>query len=294
MSKLIVLTPAPNDPSCAGHWPVVLEQLKAALEPAGFAVSSSPWTDHVRSVEGLRGFDLILPLLVWGYYAHHADWQAACDLWDREGLPVANPARTLKWNSDKAYLKGLADAGIAMARTLFVDQVTPHNIAAAFDGLACDTLIVKPTVSAGAWRTVRLQKDQDWAARLDQAPQGAAMIQAYLPSIQTQGETSLLFFGGQLSHAVNKRPGNATEFRIQVQYGGLYQSLPTAPPGALQLARSVLSQFEDDLLYARIDMTRTDTGQWVLMEAELVEPDFYLGADPDAGARLAAAIKARL
>ena len=44
------------------------------------------------------------------------------------------------------------------------------------------------------------------------------MIQPYLPSIETEGETSLLFFGGRFSHAVNKRPVPG-EFRIQVQFG---------------------------------------------------------------------------
>ncbi|WP_292052692.1 MULTISPECIES: ATP-grasp domain-containing protein [unclassified Brevundimonas] len=294
MAKIVVLTPSPSDPSYSSQWPVVMDRLKGALEPAGFDVSTSPWTDHVTSVEGLRDYDLILPLLTWGYYTDYADWCRACDLWEAEGLPVANPARTLRWNSDKAYLKGLRDAGIPMAATLFVDQANEQNVAEAFDALGTDVLIVKPTISAGAWRTLRIQRGDDLAAAMRDAPQGAAMIQAYLPSIETAGETSLLFFGGALSHVVNKRPGAEGEFRIQVQYGGRYQALPQPPQGALALAEQVLAQFDDDLLYARIDMTQTDDGQWVLMEAELVEPDFYLASDPKAGARFAAAVKARI
>jgi glutathione synthase/RimK-type ligase-like ATP-grasp enzyme len=294
MAKIVVLTPSPSDPSYASQWPSVLERLKEALTPEGFEVSTTPWTEHVRSAEGLRGFDLILPLLTWGYYSDYADWCRACDLWAAEGLPLANAARTLRWNSDKAYLKGLRDAGIPMAATRFVDQVTVEDVATAFDALATDTLIVKPTVSAGAWRTLKIDRGDDLAKVLENAPQGAAMIQAYLPSIETAGETSLLFFGGALSHVVNKRPGAEGEFRIQVQYGGLYQRLPEPPQGALELAQQVLAQFDDDLLYARIDMTQTANGDWVLMEAELVEPDFYLASDPEAGARFAAAIKARL
>lgn len=294
MAQLLVLTPAPDDPSYASQWPMVLERLKEALQPVGFQVAASPWTDYVTSVEGLEPYDLILPLLVWGYYTDYEAWQAALDLWAAKGLPVANPAKTLKWNSDKAYLKGLAEAGVPMAKTLFVDRVTHHDLAEAFDRLGTDTVIVKPTISAGAWRTLRLQRCDDLNAALSDAPRGAAMIQAYLPSIETEGETSLLFFGGALSHVVNKRPGSEGEFRIQSQYGGRYQALPQAPKGALALAEQVLGQFDDDLLYARIDMTRTAEGDWVLMEAELVEPDFYLSADPAAGARFAAAVQARI
>lgn len=294
MFRILVLTPSPSDPSYASQWPQVLERIKAALEPAGLQVFTSAWTDHVRAVEGLRGYDLILPILTWGYYTDYADWLAACDLWEAHDLPIANAPATLRWNSDKTYLKGLRDAGIPMAPTLFVEHVDEIALAAAFDQLGSDTLIVKPTVSAGAWRTLRISRDDDLKAAFENAPLGAAMIQTYLQSIETAGETSLLFFGGQLSHAVNKRPGTEGEFRIQVQYGGRYELLDEPPQEALALARQVLGQFDDDLLYARIDMTRTDSGNWVLMEAELIEPDFYLACDPDAGARFAAAVKARI
>ncbi len=35
-------------------------------------------------------------------------------------------------------------------------------------------------------------------------------------------------------------------------------------------------------------------GQWLLMEAELIEPDFYLGSAPEAGARFGRAVAERL
>jgi len=41
-------------------------------------------------------------------------------------------------------------------------------------------------------------------------------------------------------------------------------------------------------------MTKDDDGDWVLMEAELIEPDFYLAAAPEAGARFGQAVRARL
>ena len=119
------------------------------------------------------------------------------------------------------------------------------------------------------------------------------MIQPYLPSIETEGETSLLFFGGRLSHVVNKRPVSG-EFRIQVQFGGQYVALPEPPAGALALAEKTLAAIDEDLLYARIDMAQGPDGGWLLMEAELIEPDFYLGSAPEGGRRFAEAVKARL
>ena len=73
-----------------------------------------------------------------------------------------------------------------------------------------------------------------------------------------------------------------------------YQALKAAPQGALDLAERTLAAIDEDLLYARIDMTKDDDGDWVLMEAELIEPDFYLAAAPEAGARFGQAVRARL
>lgn len=294
MFRIAVLTPNPSDPSYAGQWPGVLEVLKQALEGAGLTVVPTPWADHIEDCTQLEGFDLILPVIVWGYHRDHDQWLKACRLWKSRGLPLANSASTLIWNSDKAYLQGLQDAGIPMAATRFVQHVAAQDVESAFDDLGSDILIVKPTISAGAYRTLRLERNSDWVAQLVDAPQGATMIQSYLPTIETEGETSLLFFGGQLSHVVNKRPGQAGEFRIQTQFGGLYNALTTAPEGALVLAKTVLEAFGEPLLYARIDMTQDINGQWVLMEAELIEPDFYLAFAEGAGQRFAEAVKALL
>lgn len=293
MKSVVILTPDPTDPSYLGQWPGVRDVLVSALQSDEITVTTSPWTDHVESAEGLKGYDLILPMIVWGYHRDYDRWMAACQLWKANDLPLANPASTLMWNADKAYLQGLASAGIPMAQTRFVDAVNAEQIEQAFSAFDTDTLIVKPTISAGAYRTLRLVRSEDWAAQLDQAPVGPAMIQAYLPAIETEGETSLLYFGGKLSHVVNKRPGSEGEFRIQTQFGGHYQALTDVPPQAQDLAQRVLAHFADDLLYARIDMTTDADGRWVLMEAELIEPDLYLAFADGAGANLAAAVRQR-
>lgn len=288
MTQIAVLTPDPADKSYIGRWPEVLARLKTTLESTGAAVTATPWTDHVGDASGLKAYDLILPVIAWGYHRDHGGWLKACATWTAAGLPVANPAEVLRWNSDKAYLARLADRGVPIPPTRWTDQVTQDQVDAAFAETGAPVLIVKPTVSAGAFRTLRLTPGEV----LSDAPEGAAMIQPYLKSIETEGETSLLFFGGRFSHAVNKRPV-AGDFRIQVQFGGLYTAV-TPDEAAMALAQQVLAAIDEPLLYARIDMARDDAGRWLLMEAELIEPDFYLDHDPGDGAGLAEAVAARL
>lgn len=289
MSRIAVLTPDPADSSYAGQWPAVLERLAAALAGAGIEVEPTPWTDHVEDASALAGYPLVLPVIVWGYHRDHDRWMQACRTWAAAGVRMLNPPSVIGWNSDKSYLGRLAEKGVAIPETIWVDGVTQADVDAAFERFRSDVIIVKPRVSGGAWKTLRLSRGD----RLAEAPEGPAMIQPYLPSIETEGETSLLFFGGALSHVVNKRP-TAGDFRIQTQFGGRYVALPEPPSGALALAERTLAAIDEDLLYARIDMTRGPDGEWLLMEVELIEPDFYLGAAPEGGARFAAAVKARL
>ena len=289
MTEIAVLTPDLSDPSYAGQWPGVLERLGKALATAGLTTVPTAWTDHVEDASGLTGFPLVLPLIAWGYHRDHSGWMQACATWEAAGVRMLNPPSVLGWNSDKSYLGRLAEQGVAIPATVWADSPTQADVDAAFDRFGTDVVIVKPRVSGGAWKTLRLARGE----RLIDAPDGPAMIQPCLPTIESEGETSLLFFGGKLSHVVNKRPVPG-EFRVQVQYGGGYVALPEPPAGALALAERTLAAIGEDLLYARIDMARDADGGWLLMEAELIEPDFYLGSAPEGGKRFAEAVRARL
>lgn len=286
MTEVAILTPDPADASFADIWPGVLDRLRGALAGAGVVAIPTPWTSHIDSGADLERFALVIPLMVWGYHYDHPRWLQACATWERAGLPLANPAAVIAWNSDKRYLAELARRGVAIAPTTWTERVTAAQLDEAFSASGAEHLIVKPVVSGGAWKTLRLARGDV----LDDAPGGPAMIQPYLPSIESAGETSMLFFGGRLSHVVNKRPVPG-EFRVQVQYGGVYTPLSTAPAGALALAEQTLAAIDAPLLYARIDAVPDVDGRWLLMEAELIEPDFYLGADPQQGAAFARSVR---
>ena len=288
MTRVAILTPDPADRSNAELWPKVLARLQRALDEVGIHTVPTPWAAHVDDADGLRGFARVLPLLAWGYHFDHARWLRACDTWRGAGLPMANPAEVLRWNSDKRYLARMAGRGVDIPPTTFADALTRDVVDAMFEHCGADELIAKPAVSGGAWKTRRLRRGD----AVDDAPGATMLLQPYLPTIETEGETSLLYFGGRLSHAVNKRPV-AGEFRIQEEFGGLY-ALVDPPAQALALAERVLAAADAPLLYARIDMLPDADGRWLLMEAELIEPDFYLGVDPARGAGFARALRASI
>jgi hypothetical protein len=81
------------------------------------------------------------------------------------------------------------------------------------------------------------------------------------------------------------------EFRVQEEFGGVYRVIEEPPAEAIALAEQVLAAIDAPLLYARIDLVPDIDGRWLLMEAELIEPDFYLGSDPAQGAGFARALR---
>lgn len=157
----------------------------------------------------------------------------------------------------------------------------------AFDAFGAERVIAKRSIGAGAVGQFDFSRSSppppDW--RLGRP----GLIQPFLPSIQTEGEYSLIFIDGSLSHAVLKRPANG-DYRIQSSYGGMETDVAPSPDDFRE-ARRVLEAIPFETpLYARIDMVRGNDGRLCLMEVELIEPYLYPQQGPDLGDRLAHAI----
>lgn len=281
MPDIVILTPHMAGEWASARWPAVLERMIEPLSGTGLAAEARPWTDA-----GDLSGALVLPLLVWGYHQAGPAWHDQVRRWAEAGVRLLNPPSVLHWNADKRYLERLADRGASVVPTLAVERLSEPVLTEASRQFGTQRLVLKPQVSAGAWRTIRWAPGEPF----DQGPHGAAMIQPYLPSIETEGEISLLYFGGRFSHAISKRP-QPGDFRVQPEYDGIIAAYePT--DDELAAAQTALSAVEETLLYARVDLVRGLDGKPALIELELIEPDLYLGFDPHAPRRFAEAVKA--
>lgn len=278
--RIAILTPDPADEGFVSRWRDPLARSVAPLQRAGMSVEQRSWVETVRPGE----FDLIMPLLTWGYHRTGAEWHAAVERWKAAGLPVRNPPEVLHWNSDKTYLGRLAGRGAPVVPTLYADRLTPALLEQAAGNFGTDRLVAKPQISASAWQTIRWSPGDSLAG----GPEGPALIQPYLPSIETEGELSLIYFDGRYSHAIRKRPSGGSFF-VQPEHGGI---ITAHEPNAdeREAAHTILACVDEALLYARVDIARGIDGAPVLMELELVEPDLYLEHDPGQGAAFAAAV----
>jgi glutathione synthase/RimK-type ligase-like ATP-grasp enzyme len=278
--RVAILTPDPASEGYRTRWRDVLERNSAPLRGAGLEVEARDWAN----ASDLAAFDLVLPLLVWGYPFAPRQWMERVRRWEADGVRLRNPASVLRWNADKAYLGRLAAIGAPVVPAVYADRLTPQILEEAARNFGTDRLVAKPRISSTAWQTVR------WSpgGTLDGGPEGAAIVQPYLPEIERSGEVSMIFFGGAFSHAIVKRP-QPGDFRVQPEYDGI---IAPHRPGRDEhdAAERILAAVEEPLLYARIDLVRGRDGTPQLIELELIEPDLYLSYEEDAGRRFAAAV----
>jgi glutathione synthase/RimK-type ligase-like ATP-grasp enzyme len=113
------------------------------------------------------------------------------------------------------------------------------------------------------------------------------MVQPLIEPLVREGEWSLVFLGGEFSHAVLKRPASG-DFRVQAHRGG---TVSRAEPAAewIAEARSILDAVREPWLYARVDGCIVD-GRFLLMELEMLEPDLFFSFESTAPARFAGAV----
>lgn len=263
-----------------------------ALEPLaalGWRVETVSWRQTAIPWED---FDAVVIRTTWDYQKDPRSFLEALERIHRS-TRLENSLELVRWNLEKRYLRDLERRGIGIVPTIWGESLADGRSRELFAELGAGEVVVKPVIGASAGDVFRLARTADDAA-FDEveatfAGQGY-MAQPLMPGILEEGEFSLMFFAGELSHAILKSPG-AGDFRVQEELGGRNQ-LIEAEPLLLQRAREAFAAIGSTPLYARVDMVRADGDDFVLMELELIEPSLYLRMDTEAAERFAGAVDA--
>jgi hypothetical protein len=294
----IALATAAEFPDLDDDGPVLL----AALSSLGISAEAVVWTEP--GVDYSR-YDLVVVRSTWDYHDQLEEFLA----WAGRVAavtPLANAAQVLDWNTHKTYLRDLGALGLPVVDTTWLDPGDTFTVPAAGE------YVVKPAVSAGSKNTNRYVAGDhdDRATRHVRSLLDAGrtvMVQPYLDAIDTAGETALLYFGGEFSHAVRKAPllEPGMPF-VTAAFKPESMQPREGTPAELAVAGRFLDAVQStgagvsrrDLLYARVDLVPGADGSPVLLELELAEPSMFLTLDgsdgADSAARFAAAIAARV
>ncbi len=212
---------------------------------------------------------------------------------ERSSALLVNSLETVRWNLDKQYLRELETRGVHIVPSLWFEHWSHTIPETAFSTFRTDRVVVKPQVGANADRTFVVERPAP-TSQIDDLEKTFAstrlFVQPFVDSVQSEGEYSVFYFGGDFSHAILKvpRPG---DFRSQEEHGADIRNcagddhLRAAAEKALALVRPAP-------VYARADFVRGNDGEYLLMELELNEPALYFRMDAGSPRRFAKALTA--
>ena len=291
---LVLFASSPQFPALHDDWPLE----RAALDEAGIDARTAVWSDP--GVEW-SACDLVVANGVWDNIHHAAAFFGWLDHLTAQRVRVVNSPATLRWNIDKRYLRDLERAGVPTVPTLWVEPgerpLRPSDLT-----LPAGEIVVKPSISGGGYRTARYEPHEHDEARAHVAALvgsgRTAMVQPYQPAVDAEGETGLVFLGGDFSHAFHKDPMirrgvGPTDSLVANQVTGP----STATTTQLDVARGAVAAAEGLLgptTYARVDIVEGADGRPALLELELLDPVLFFVHHPQGAPRFADVLREHL
>jgi len=267
--------------------PLLLEAVRAT----GIAVDEVCWDDE--SIDWST-YTQVVVRSTWDYHRRYDEFMQ----WVRAvstASTMSNSPDVIAWNTDKHYLAEVAEMGLPVVPTVFIEPGQEDWLDHARELLTKGDVVVKPTISAGSNDTERYSNIDIAQKHISEllSAQRSVMLQPYLADVDEESETGLVFIDGKFSHAFAKGALLAQEKNMS---GGLYaeEEIGIRQPTDEQLligeraVKWLTSRF-GKLLYARVDLLPTAHGP-VIIELELTEPSLYLLLHPSAASELANAL----
>jgi len=210
--------------------------------------------------------------------------------------PVWNSYKVTAWNLHKGYIIDLYDAGVPVPPTIMIKQDFDEPLQYYLEELDWEEIILKPTITGGSLGLQRFKKGslgaEEHFRKINKTGftqtipairefnllPSDTLVQEYQPEIVTAGEVSLIYFGGEYSHAVIKKVKSG-DFRAHPVWGASVESYK-ASREEIDVADAALAVAGDFIHFARVDLLNTRNGP-VIIELELIEPWLFFDHFPE-------------
>jgi len=261
------------------------------LSSLGCRVTAATWDDP--TIDWDR-FDLSVIRSTWDY----TDNRDAFVAWAQSVPRLLNPGDVVAWSTDKRYLRDLAAAGLPVVPTVWISDVTSLDLPVSGEH------VLKPAIGAGSLNAARHDLgDPEARARATGhasrllADGQTLMVQPFAHAIEDAGETGVILVDGKLSHAIRKNVMLGPQTLGEVDELYLKETIEARTPSAAEVdlayaAVAAVPDFDEPLLYARVDMVPDADGRPMIMELELTEPSLFMVTAPATAQGFATAISA--
>lgn len=259
----------------------------APMADLGWQIDMVPW----RRCVDWDDYDLVYICTPWDYQNDVAAFLDVLETIERSSARLVNNLELVLWNLEKTYLEELESRGADIVPSLYFERFDAGRVGACFDRHGTDRIVIKPVVGANADDIVVLQDhlSVERTAELQRIyGHRAFFVQPFIDSVQSEGEYSLFFFGGEYSHAILKKP-RAGDFRTQEEHGADILSVDVSA-ALVDTAAGILGVVSPQPVYVRADFVRGSGDRFLLMELELIEPSLYFRTDPCSASRFARAL----
>lgn len=196
---------------------------------------------------------------------------------------LINPYSIIKWNIDKHYLKDLANEGINIPPTIYIEPGDPRSLHMIIQETGWTDVILKPCVSGTARHTYRLHSGNISAHETvfnQLISAESMMLQDFQGNVIRHGEMAFMLFGGKYSHAVLKK-AKAGDFRVHEDFGGSVNEY-IASKNEIDFAENLVSICDPLPVYARVDIIWDNNNKLCVSELELIEPELWFRFFPQA------------
>jgi hypothetical protein len=265
-------------------WEVDDKPLIDALQKLGATVQCPAWTDAID----WNQFDISVIRTTWDYHARKIEFVHWCKTVPR----LFNNAEIVEWNTHKSYLRELEQQRVAIAPTVWIDENEKVDVQEVLQQLGATRGFIKPQVGACASDTLRFNHNEYEVAQqfINSNLHQDMMVQPYLESVETEGELTAIFIDSEYTHGVQKIPVKG-DYRVQDDFGASDMPYSFTEEEIQMMKQTILAvPNHDDLLYARFDYLRDNSGTLVLNELELVEPSLFFRHCPESAEKFANAI----
>ncbi len=221
-------------------------------------------------------YDHLIIRNTWDYFSKYEKFlRTLKDIQDSQSL-LLNPYETMLWNLDKTYMEELMLSGVPTIPTFKISHFNEERLHEILMLLKTDEFVIKPVVGASGHDTYKKSvsmSTEEKAFLIERLGGRDIIIQPFMPSVQTDGEYSFVFFNQKFSHAVKKIPKTG-EFRIQEEHGGRAEAYRPHHREVEEII-PLLKAVKHEHFYARVDVVKDQKGKYVIMEVELVEPQLF-------------------